>query len=158
MGLFSKMSAVKTYGSSRYFKDGIYIAEITKVRFNEGHKGESFVVETNVKGTKSEDPEAPQPGESAANVWNATGPKRDIALSNWKEFLIGAFDIDTDSQNQMGDQEWEELSNSVLNDCELEGVVMYLECWTKDTNTGGKFTMHKWHRRATEADLKEFGL
>jgi hypothetical protein len=153
------MSSLKTYGTSRYFKDGIYIVEISKVKFNEeGHNGSSFIIEANVKGTKSDDPDAPQPGESAANVWNASGKKEQIGYANWKEFLIGAFEIDAATQDQMDNDQWWELAKSVLNDCELEGVVMYLECWTKDTKSGGKFTMHKWHRRATEADLKEFGL
>jgi hypothetical protein len=156
--MFSKLSSVKTYDQSKYFQEGQYLAEITRVKLNEGgYKGDSFVIETTIRAAISDHDAAPDVGESAAHVWSASGDKRELGLSNWKAFLKAAFGID-EAEKRLTDSDWEELSNGVIEDDLAVGKLMRLECWMKQTKSGNPFTMHKWLREATDADRAEFGL
>jgi hypothetical protein len=157
MSIFKKLAGEKVFTSSKFFQPGTYVVDINAVKFIEkGTNGDSMVVETTVRGVRSDEDAAPQPGEVAAHVWNMG---KTMALSTWKGFLIGAYELSATDQEGMSDQDWEELSEATYGDGNaLEGVRMFLYVWEKTTKAGNPFTMHNWERRATPADLEEFGL
>jgi hypothetical protein len=154
--MFKKLAGVTAFEKSKFFQEGRYVVKIRKVKFNEsGFKGSSFVIETEILGTQSDNEDAPQRGEIAAQVWRVgDGEKREMAFATWKLFLTGAFEI----ESELSDEEWEELSMNVLEEGVLEGKVMMLQAWMVKTKAGGDFTQHKWLRPATDEDLAEFGI
>lgn len=157
MGVFSNLSQVKTFEKSKWFQPGKYLVEIEEIKFIEsGNKGDSFVIQGKVIAVESEHAAAPKVGETAANVWNASGEKRNIGLSSWKSFLQAAFG--KDEINAMDDEALEELSGSVIDDGALDGMPMLLDVWMTETKAGGNFTKHDWKRPATPEDFAEFGL
>ena len=156
MSIFKKLAGEKVFGSSKFFQNGNYIVEVNAVKFIEkGTKGDSFVIETTVRGTKSDHDAAPQPGEVAAQVWNAG---KVMALSTWKGFLIGAYELSPADQEEMDDASWEALSEETIEGNALKGTNLVLHVWEKLTKAGNPFTMHKWERVATPEDLADFGL
>jgi len=157
--IFAKLSEAKGFNQSKWFTRGIYIAQLDAVKFiSGGHKGDSFVIESTVLGVKNTDPNdvnAPKVGDSTAHIWNATGPKADIARNTWMAFMTAVFGCKNEDYT---DAEWEEASADVIDNNSLDGKIMYLEVFNKETKAGGDFTYHAWKRQATPEDLASFGI
>ena len=158
MSVFQKLAGVQAFENSKYFQEGTYVVEITKVKNIQGYKGESIVIETKVLGTDSPHENAPQPGEIAAQVWSVDGKKKEIGLSTWKGFLTVACELGPEADN-MSDKEWLDLSIACTDGGALVGTPMYMQAWVKMIqSTGQPFTMHRWVRVATPEDLAQFGI
>ncbi len=155
MSIFDNLGDARVYDNSKFFQEGHYIVRIADCKFIEGYKGQTFVIECNVLGAKSGHEKAPTPGQIAAQVFKADGDKRDIALSTWKGFLCVAFGLDPD---ELDNEEWKDLSASVLDEGSLNGTVLELQCFMKTTLKGGDFTQHKWVGRPGKETLAKFGL
>lgn len=152
--LFSKLSSVKAFEKSKYFAEGRYIVEFSKIKLISGHRGESFVIEAVVKGALGVPEGGPDVGDTCAQVWNVSGEKRELGLGTWKGFLEG---IQGDEIDSYSDEQLEHLSNKIL-DGALEGKMVRLDVWTTTTKSGGDFTVHRWLGAPSEADLEEFGI
>lgn len=151
MGIFSKMSSVETFSKSKYFQEGIYIVKLKDVKMIQNRHGDDMIViETEVLEGKSDHPNAPVSGESAAQIWNM---KKDMGLPNWKGFLCAAFVGETKG---LSDEEWEELSDNVLDKGILNGTEMFLEAFMIQTKTKNDFTVHTWGGPADENTYKKF--
>lgn len=156
MSIFDDLDNANVFENSKYFQPGMYIAEIVGVKFIQaGYKGDSFVIEAKVVGVKSTHPEAPAVGELCAQVWNASGEKRDIARATWMGFLCAVFGV---KQEQYTAAQWKQISSQVIDGGALNGKRFALEVFTKKTRTGGDFTYHKWLGAATAEQLAEFGI
>ncbi len=156
MGIFDNLDQAEVFEQSAYFQPGRYIVAIKACKFiSGGHKGDSFVIETTVRGIASEHPEAPKVGETAAQVWNASGDKRDIARNTWLGFLCAAYGC---KQTEYNGEEWKNVSNAVIEQNALEGTLLFLEVFMKTTRAGNPFTQHAWKGTPTKEQLAEFGL
>lgn len=152
MGIFSKMSSVETFSKSKYFQEGIYIVKLKDVKMIQNrHNNDMIVIETEVLESQSDHPNAPVSGESAAHIF---GLKNDMGLPTWKGFLCAAFGDEVEGLN---DEEWEELSDNVLDKGVLNGTEMYLEAFMiKTKEKGNDFTVHTWVGPADENTYKKF--
>lgn len=156
MGIFDNLDQAEVFENSKYFQPGRYIIAIKACKFIKGgHKGDSFVIECTVKGVISDDPNAPQIGELAAQVWNASGDKLDIARNTWLGFLCKAYGV---KQKDYTGEQWKHISTKVIDDNALGGTVFALECFMKKTKAGGDFTQHAWRGVPTAEQLAEFGI
>ncbi len=155
MGIFDNLDQADVFENSKFFQPGRYIVAIKACKFVQGFKGESFVIECVVKGVRSEHPDAPQPGELAAQVWSASGEKRDIARSTWLGFLCA---VTGKAKDDYTGEQWKSISSKAIDENALANQVCYLEVFMKKTRAGGDFTQHKWHGIATDAQLAEFGI
>ena len=156
MSIFDQLDQTSIFENSKYFQPGRYIVAINAVKFIQGgYKGDSFVIEAKVLGVKSEHPDAPAPGELAAQVWNATGEKRDIARATWMGFLTTVYEK---KQEELTAEQWKQVSAQVIDNNALAGQQLYLEVFMKKTRAGGDFTYHKWIGIATPDQLAEFGI
>ena len=155
MGIFDNLTQAQVFENSKWFQPGRYIVEIQQCKFNSGgYKGDSFVVETKVIAVDSSHPDAPQVGETAAQVWNASGDKREIARNTWLGFLCMCYQV---KKEDYDDSQWKDISGQVLNDNALQGYRMFLEVFMKKTREGGDFTQHAWRKPATAAHYVELG-
>lgn len=155
MGMFSKLSSAQLFTKSKWFKDGKYLTKITAVKLVDGHKGESFIIESEVIATTSNDDDAPQSGEVAAHVWGVSGDKKQMGLATWMQFLCAVFGMEPEEQS---DEEWEKISTEVLDNKSLEGTVMVLDVFTIQTKKNTPFTYHKWLHEATKEDYSKFNV
>jgi hypothetical protein len=156
MGIFDNLDQAQVFENSKYFQPGRYIVDINACKFNmAGFKGDSFVIEATVVAAISDHPDAPKPGELAAQVWNASGEKRDIARNTWLGFLCNVYGIKHD---QYTGEQWKAISAKVIDDNALKGTRLYLEVFMKKTKAGGDFTQHAWRGVPTAEQLAEFGL
>jgi len=156
MGIFDNLDQAEVFENSKYFQPGRYIVEIAGCKFIKGgHKGDSFVIEAIIRGAISDHPDAPKVGERAAQVWNASGDKRDIARNTWLGFLCNVYAVKQDAYT--GDQ-WKALSVKVIDDNALKGTLVYLEVFMKTTRAGNPFTQHAWKHVPTAPEMAEFGL
>ena len=156
MSIFDNLDQTQVFESSKYFQPGRYIIDLNAIKFIQaGHKGDSFVIECKIVATDSDHPEAPKPGELAAQVWNASGEKRDIARATWMGFLTTVYDK---KQEELTAEQWKQVSAQVIDNKALDGQRLYLEVFMKKTRAGGDFTYHKWVGVATPAQLAEFGV
>lgn len=153
--IFDNLDQAQVFENSAFFQKGKYLVEILACKFIQGYKGDSFVIETKVVQVNSDHPEAPQPGSIAAQVWNATGDKREIARSTWLGFMCAVFDKKKDD---LPGEKWKELSAKVIDENALKGKQMALDVFIKKVqSTGNDFTHHKWFLPTAER-LVEFGL
>jgi len=156
MGYFSKLSTVKTYSKSAYFQPGNYIVEIQKVKLNEGgYKGDSFVIEAKVKAVTSDHPEVPKVGTICAHVWAVSGAKREMGMANWMEFMSAVTGCSPDEKS---DDDWQELSEAIIDEDQLNGTDMLLQVFMTKTKAGNDFTVHKWQGFPSKEDYEEFGI
>jgi len=156
MGIFDNLDQAEVFENSKYFQPGRYIVEIAACKFNQGgFKGDSFVIEATVKGVISDHADAPKVGERAAQVWNASGEKRDIARNTWLGFLCKVYNVKQDAYD--GEQ-WKTLSVKVIEDNALKGQLVLVEIFMKKTRAGGDFTQHAWRGVPTAEQMTEFGL
>lgn len=156
MGIFDNLSQAQVFENSKYFQPGRYIVEITQCKFNVGgYKGDSFIIECKVIAAISEHPDAPKVGETAAQGWNASGEKRDIARNTWLGFLCRVYNCQKEDYN---DAQWKKISTKVIDENKLAGTRMYLEIFMKKTKKGGDFTQHAWRGIATAKHYKEFNM
>lgn len=156
MGILDDLDQAEVFEKSKWFQTGRYIVDIRVCKFiQDGHKGDSFVVETAVVGAISSVSDAPDPGEIAAHVWSASGDKRDMAKATWIAFLCGVLGVEQKAYT--GDQ-WKAISVNALDHNKLSGTRSYLECFMTKTRAGGDFTVHKWGGTPTAEQLAEFGI
>jgi hypothetical protein len=154
MGIFDNLDQTEVFEQSQYFQTGRYIVAIKACKFIQGHRGESFVIEAIVKGAKSEHEKAPAYGQLAAQVWSASGDKRDIARNTWVGFLCAVYGKKPGDFNA---EEWKATSEAVMNGA-LLGQLMYLEVFEITTKAGKPFTKHAWRNVPSASDLAEFGI
>lgn len=157
MGVFDNLSQAKVFENSKFFQDGRYIVELLACKFIAGgHKGDSFVIETKVYHTESNHEKAPEPGETAAHVWNASGDKRDIGRSTWLGFLCKVYGV---QPSDYDDKQWKKISAKVIDDNVLKGTYLYLEVFTKIIEKTGKpFTQHAWKGPALPEHYADLGI
>lgn len=172
MGIFDNLNTdADVFENSKYFQPGRYIVDIKQCKFiSGGHKGDSFVIEATIVGAIPDPyfpaayalahpgkapPLAPTPGELAAQVWNASGDKRDIARNTWLGFLCA---ICGAKQTDYDDKQWKTISMRVIGDNAFGGKRAYLEVFMKKTLAGGDFTQHAWRGAPTAEQLAEFGI
>lgn len=156
MSIFDDLDQAQVFENSAFFQPGSFIVEITNCKFIQGYKGDSFVIESRVLAAQSEHKDAPAVGQLAAQVWNATGKKRDIARSTWLGFLCAVIDKKKDD---LSGEQWRDLSGKVIDDNALKGTKMALDVFTKKMqSTGNDFTHHKWIGVPTAEQLAAFGL
>jgi len=173
MGIFDdpETNNARTFDRSKYFTPGLFLVDITRLKHNDPNhpdprkrprNGESFVIEARVLGAQSSDPSAPQPGETAAHIIahlsGNDATKRELARADFQSFrnmLAGALGADPASYTP---EQWQQFGAAIMADDgnALSGkLVLKLECFKANTSN---FTIHRWHGRATEADLNAFGL
>lgn len=152
--LFKKLSAAQIFESSKYFRPGRYIVKIKDVKFIDGHRGESFVIETKVLAAVSSAEDAPEVGDTAAHVWKVSGDKKQVGLGTWMQFMCAVLGMNQDDQT---DDEWETISNDVIDNNAFEDIDMLLECHNIVTQAGDNFTKHTWIGQATDETKEEFG-
>lgn len=157
MSIHDTIGGAEAFESSQYFQPGQYIVSIKQCKYVEGYKGQSFVIECKVLHTVSTDAKAPMPGAVAAQVIKVSGDdmKKQMGLSNWKGFLGSVLGSDADN---LTDQEWAQISSSAVEENQLAGQVIKLDCYMKETKAGNPFTVHKWLGKATDADLQAAGV
>lgn len=156
MGIFDNLDQAQVFENSKYFQPGRYIVEINACKFNQaGFKGDSFVIEATIVAAISEHPEAPKVGELAAQVWNASGEKRDIARNTWLGFLCNVYGVKPD---EYSGEQWKAISAQVIDNNALKGTRLYLEVFMKTTKANNPFTQHAWRGVPTAEQLAEFGL
>jgi hypothetical protein len=156
MGIFDDLDQADVFANSKYFQPGMFIVDIKACKFiTGGHKGDSFVIEATIVATKSDHADAPQPGELAAQVWNASGDKRDIARNTWLGFLCSAYGVE---QKAYSGEQWKTISEKVIGEGALDGTRLRVEVFMKTTRAGNPFTQHAWRGVPTAAELAEFGL
>ena len=165
--IFDNLDQATVFENSKYFQSGIYIVDIQACKFiSGGHKGDSFVIEAVIAGVKSTHEKAPQVGETAAQVWNASGEKRDIGRNTWLGFLCAAYGV---KQDKYTGEQWKAISTAVMDGGALNGgpssstpgtpTRLRLEVWMKTIERTGKpFTMHGWRGMPSVEELAEFGL
>lgn len=164
--IFDNLDQADVFSNSKFFQPGMFIVDIKVCKFiSGGHKGDTFVIETVIAGVRSDHPDAPQVGETAAQVWNATGEKRDIARNTWLGFLCSAYGVE--QKVYTGDQ-WKQVSVAVMDGGALSGgkssstpgvpTRLLVEVFMKTTRAGNPFTMHAWRGVPSAAQLAEFGL
>ena len=154
--MFDNADQVTIFENSAYFQPGRYIVKINACKLiTGGHKGDSFVIECTVLGSKSESDKAPGVGETAAQVWNASGQKRDLARSTWFGFLCAAYGV---AQSDYDNAAWKAVSEAVIEKGALNGTILYLECFNKITKAGNDFTKHNWGGVPTAEQMAEFGV
>lgn len=154
--IFDDLDQATVFENSKYFQAGMYIVDIGACKFiSGGHKGDSFVIEAKIAGVKSDHADAPQVGETAAQVWNASGEKRDIGRNTWLAFLCAAYGVE---QSKYDGAQWKTVSERVLEGA-LNGTRLRVEVWMKTIQRTGKpFTMHTWRGVPSVEELAEFGL
>ncbi len=157
MGMFSKLSTAQVFNKSQFFQEGRYIVKIQNVKFVNGHNGESFVIEARTIAAISDVINAPKPNEMAVHIWNISGSelKKTMGKNTWMGFMCAVLDLDPCDQD---DDDWEKISNEVIDDNAFEGIEMLLECHNTTTKSGGPFTVHNWIGKATDETREEFGL
>jgi hypothetical protein len=156
MGVFDNLDQASVFENSKWFQPGRYIVEIQQCKFiSSGFHGDSFVIEAKVLGVISTHPDAPQPGELCAQVWNASGEKRDIARGTWLGFLCAIYGA---KPADYSGEQWKAISAAVIDDNKLKGQWVYLEVFMKKTQKGNDFTQHKWLGTPKPEVLKEFNL
>lgn len=156
MSIFDNLDQADVFEQSKYFQPGRYIVAISACKFNSGgFKGDSFVIEAVTKGVLSDHADAPKVGELCAQVWNASGEKRDIARNTWLGFLCAVYGV---GPKDYGGDQWKNISAAVIDQNALKDTLMYLEVFMKKTRAGGDFTQHAWRGVPTESQLSEFGL
>lgn len=158
MGIFDDLDQADAFSNSKYFQEGRYVVKIVACKFIQGHKGDTFVVESTVLGVKSSRADAPQVGERAAHVWRASGSPEKVTMgrANWKGFLCAVFALGDGST--LDGAYWKRISASVLDANYLKNQVFGLECHTKKTRSDDDFTVHNWRGPQSPAQLAEFGL
>ncbi len=131
MGIFDSKSQDRALGNQSrgsYFKPGLYIVEVDQCKLI---KGKTFVVQTQVLGTNSTHPEAPQPGTEASSVWQR-GDKdwqQENFIARWWAFLSSALDVPSDAYS---DDKWRELTEAAMDEdsSSLKGTVLALKGWS----------------------------
>lgn len=150
MGIFDNLTNAQVFERSAYFEPGLYIVQINAVKYiDSGYKGDAFVIEAKVlasKKTKENEPLAP--GATAAQVWRASGDKKEIARGTWIGFLCAVFGI---KQVDWDDARWKKVSADVIDNNALKGTELGLEVFTTTTKAGGDFTQHRWLGQPTDA-------
>jgi len=154
MSIFDNLDQATVFENSVYFQPGTYIVEINACKFVQGYKGESFVIESKVLGVNSDESDAPKVGQIAAQVWNASGDKREIARATWLGFLCAVFQVKKEDYN--GEQ-WKNISAEVIDDNKLKGMKLFVSVFMKKTKAGGDFTQHRWSV-PTQEQLAEHGV
>lgn len=139
MGLFDNLSKVNVRKKAEFFKPGQYIVEIDSVELFEGYKGTTLKIATNVLDSKGE--ESNEIGAHCAQIQKMDGEKRDIGLSTLMGFLTSIFDCNTQDKT---DEEWATIVKSTVDDNELSGIKMRLDCFLTQTKNGNDFTIHQW--------------
>ena len=153
MGYFDNMSDAQVFDKSKYFQEGQYLVELKKTELKSGHKGESFVIETSVLGAHSDEDNAPEAGETAAHVWNAS---KEMSQSTLMQFLCALQGVS--SPKALDDAKWSKIGKAVFEKNRAAGTVMYLEVFNTKTKAGNDFTVHRWQRVAEDADFERFGV
>ena len=149
MGIFDDVGNAKTYESSKYFKDGQYLVSVENIKHLQ-QRGEKIVIECQVLGAKSSDPDAPEAGETAAHVisgFDAHDEKRDYALGDLKAFVqavVGPVSQDWTPQ-QFG-----AFTKGIVGTALKGRCFMIIECWGKPLkrDPSKTFTVHTWKRKA----------
>ena len=126
-----------------------------KVKHNNGFKGESIVIEGKVVAARSSEDRAPEPGEARAHVISgfSDASRKQLALGDLKAFTRAAYN-NPPGIAEWTPQQWNQAAQALVGDA-LAGKVMKLECFM---NSGGTFTIHRWHGHATLEDYAEFGI
>lgn len=170
-GIFDNLDEADVFENSAYFQPGRYIVAINACKFiSGGHKGDSFVIEAKVLGVIPDaeypavyalahdgnpPPPCPGVGALAAQVWSASGDKRDIARNTWLGFLCSAYGVDKEAYDGA---QWKTISERVIGENALGGQTLALECFMKKTKVNRDFTMHAWRGTPTAETMAEFGL
>lgn len=153
MGYFDNLSKTQVYSKSKYFQEGTYLVKIVKTQLKKGHKGESFIIETEVLGARSDHDAAPDVGQMASHVWNAG---KEMAIPTLMEFMCALYGVE--SPQAVDDAVWEKRAKKVFGKNGAEGQVMRLDVFMTTTKAGNDFTVHRWLRVATDADFEEFDV
>lgn len=162
MGIFDNdaVGNAKTFESSKYFQKGLYLVAISKIKYLQ-QRGEKVVIECKVLGAQSDDPRAPEVGETAAQVisnLDANDEKRDYALGDLKAFLNA---VAGPAAADFTPQEYTAMLKQLVGVPDFGGsLVMFLECWPKEIKSkpGSYITIMRWHGRATPEHYAQFGL
>lgn len=140
--IFDQINKAKVFGTGQFFQAGEYEIEINAVKFIDGYKGQSFIIESKVLESSSEEIEVGSIHSQVIKLENKeTGP------GNVKKFLSQAFDINPEDK----DTDWGELARKACGDENpMAGLRLHLSAYTVDTKKGGKFTVHDYTKPVSE--------
>ena len=137
MGRFSGISKARQSGGGNWWLKGKFRVRISKVEFREGHRGQSYIVESQV--LTSSNPEV-LVGETRSQVIKMD---KESALGNIASFLCAAMasmtgeNLDNPDANEIGESD---VEASYGPDQPLVGVELNVEAIDIITKAGTPFT------------------
>jgi len=140
---------------NQFFTPGLYLVKLKGVDIIKNAKqtvkivGEIFAVKNQEDG--------PAVGESAAQIFSTAGSPKDeeLGIKNLMQFVTSIFKCDPEDKTR---EEWESIIESIVDDHDLDGEFLMLECFEITTQKGNPFTIHTWGGLATDDDFTKFGI